>query len=614
MQQFEYAENEQLIELKKSIFTFCQRPNGMGGVMLIAGPRGVGKTRLVDESLNDRQANKKRNCLERLFGEDKYQCRKTIKDVQPRGLDRTIIAIDVEPYFPHSHVARKNTSLPAKDKHKKMNAIETEVATFQLIRNIIFALTSNLDPRVSLRKHGKTLSAKLGLGTYWFSQHAMLPKLSMVSRIVYYCFLLVFVVFTLNFSASYLVFSNDYFVIGGLATLFTLFLLIIPYIFLRWRDWCALEKISSLLYDLVHAQDIKKSGETSHELQSKMRNLWIIPLLLFFAAISFELSMLKGILTNYKPLVQGGFLAGALITSLNITRKHKLQTEFNQDNPIWMLTLLKRYLFMLHRCAIEPVLVFDELDKLEDDEELQCFLDVLLRLKHTLGSDITIILIGNFNLYRQLQKDRHNRSMTLGKLATLIQKDIVLGPMQYEIAAKMLSNSGEKDEDRNKTYWLRSHGNFSTLIRTLDYQKAVFDRQEEKVSAGMADIVNQLWSTKLQKALLPGDVLPTQFKFASEWVQTWIHSGMLNLANRFLTDNAIIAKDLDEVLTKKLYAEHEDKHNIIYDPFAEGQQALIDSDPELLMLLGEFVLFRFLQSKQVFIHEGLFIRLNEKKL
>jgi hypothetical protein len=97
------------------------------------------------------------------------------------------------------------------------------------------------------------------------------------------------------------------------------------------------------------------------------------------------------------------------------TRKssHNDHAHFDQSNPAWMVNLLRRYLFLCHRCGLEPVLVLDELDKLEELDEfygssenksnetanwmvakpkkpkdkLVLFLTALARLKASLGAE-----------------------------------------------------------------------------------------------------------------------------------------------------------------------------------------------------------------------------------
>lgn len=506
-----YAIDHELNKHKQSIRDFCRHKNGTSGVLFITGPRGIGKTRLVDEALNNRQGDIKRSWYEGLFGEDKDQCRIELTDIQPRGQNRTVVKIEVEPFFPHGY----QSSISGNADDDKQN--KRELATFQLIRNIVFALTSNLDPRFSTRKHGKTLLTKLGVKEYFFARNALLPRLSFLARILFYIYLFLVVFLSLNDIAFTLpIGCNEFFsflILNGLN--FSFFL--VAFVFLRCLDLWGLHKTSAKLYDLVHAQDIKKNSEFGSELNTRINNLWIIPIVLLIGAFSFDLvEGLKQVLKEYQPFIKGGFLAGVLITSLNITQKQKIQVQFSQDNPIWMLTLLKRYLFMLHRCGIEPVLVFDELDKLDQIDvkeqvnenkdqsgELDCFIDVLLRLKHSLGSYSNIILIGNIHLYQKLQEDRHNQKLTLGKLSTLIRRDIVLGAMSYEVANKYLDDKQIQNSDieLKKTYWLRSHGNFSTLIRSLDYQ-INFSPDEKEDSAYLTDCINRLWQSRMQQAVL----------------------------------------------------------------------------------------------------------------
>jgi hypothetical protein len=77
-----------------------------------------------------------------------------------------------------------------------------------------------------------------------------------------------------------------------------------------------------------------------------------------------------------------------------------------------------------------------------------------------------------------LQKDRHERTDgNLGLLATVIHQEVVLGPIGLDAVAQYLlvkfappepSAFNNSYDNRIKSMWLRTRGNFSTLSRIIE--------------------------------------------------------------------------------------------------------------------------------------------------
>ncbi len=145
---------------REQIRAYCQRATNTGGVLLVTGSRGSGKTRLVDEALNERDIDHKPSFFNKLFGNISNSQRIELTR-KPNNVNRHIIKVDVDPFFPHTHTTPDSTP-------------DENQLTLALIRNIIFALTSVIDCRYSQRKHGKTMRGKLGFWSYWFSNNALL--------------------------------------------------------------------------------------------------------------------------------------------------------------------------------------------------------------------------------------------------------------------------------------------------------------------------------------------------------------------------------------------------------------------------------------------------------
>ncbi|MEE9426266.1 MAG: hypothetical protein V3V18_15005 [Methylococcales bacterium] len=308
--------------------------------------------------------------------------------------------------------------------------------------------------------------------------------------------------------------------------------------------------------------------------------------------------------------------AGFLWVSSQRSQQH---IEYSGNNPVWMITLLKRYLNLCHRCGIEPVLVFDELDKLEDMEEwwnsriheinkaknyssdtdennnkrppkLDEFLLTLARLKASLGAEFLWVLIGGPNVYSRLRQDRHNRSDgALGMLATTIQQEVLVDPISFESTKQLFEEtySVSVDEQNIKTLWLRSYGNLSTIIRNHEREHYTYHAK----TAVLAKRLTEVWhaETQLDYIEFTTDEIWLD-KIAEEWVQSWIHTGMLVFANDLLK-KPIRYADMRNQLYEHWPDTLEAASSIVIHPEVIALQS---EDARLLMALGKQILFAYL--------------------
>ena len=606
---------------KKKIHQFCERPTHTGGVLLVTGTRGVGKTRLVDEALNERNTE--------------YGCGRIERLRLPRGLMRFIIKVDVDPNFPHP----KAEAGSGADTQPDENTL-----AFILIRNIVFALTSTIDSRFSLRKHGKTLYARLGFLNYWFAPNGLLPgvfkgwcvlmllgMLMSLTCLLHHGLILkwlpVFILQLLKIDAVAIPL--------GSAFACSAIIMVLAWLSLRWLDLRALAHISEDLYDLVHAQE--KNKNHTHEREDKSEISSKLPWFLLLAVLVWAFYNPQSLTSlskstpqeanaaaeniplspqttkENKPLIgsQALVLAAGMLVTFLVTRTRKStkldSANFGTKNPVWMITLLRRYLFLCHRCGLEPVLVMDELDKLEEIEywfkhhkhpsentetqaglsKLGMFLMAIARLKSSLGAEFLWILISGSKLYAYLQEDRHDcKNSALGLLATVIQQDIVVGPTAYNTAKTRYPGL---DDKKSKELWLRSRGNFATMIRMNEAgEELISSSREEK----LADAVIAVWSSEQQKRLLGfSNTLGIEEKLKSEWVQIWIHAGMLEVANRFVKQS-ILHSYFVNALAQAMLGKYDNQGNM-----SEEITALFSGTPDLLSLLGEKLFYAYLNDQ-----------------
>ena len=595
MEEFVEFEREKALTTVKE---YCEDGYRHGGVLLVCGQRGVGKTRLVDEALNEKSEH---HLLHSLFGDHNGRKRRLCKR-QPRGMQRQLIKVEVDPHFPlefSSEVPCATVNLNSAGADNLHSTTGTTInnnvssapvekpapssATYQLLRNIIFALTAHIDPRASLRRHGRTLRSRFGFRDYWFGRYAFWdPGHQARIWIDYISFFLLFIL-----GVQY-VFDKEY--------MFTLSLLVaIPLakIFLTRLDYLAVGRLSSQLYDLVHSQDFDKEGKDHKAWNIELKNKWQIGLsiLILFAAffsISIDLNSIgKGKLTPdgehydlYLSILIGLF--GGMLFLVTFTKKHAEQriSHFGQKNPVWMVTQLRRYLFLLHRCGIEPVLVFDELDKLTESE-LNDFLDAMKKLRLSVGADFLSILIGDNGLYLRYLRERHPEHAELGPLATLVQEQVHLGPVSPETLEQSL-------RQKAAIGWVRSRGIYAAIKETGELKPGC----ENQLASVLAASAKKLWAP--ENLLSRYDIF-NDHRYVSRmrdpWVVNNIHAGMGQFAEELirgavnLTHASILGND-----SVKSGIAHFDKIDLLND------------DSERLQKLGRFLWYQWL------IEDGVILR------
>ncbi len=633
---------------------FCERATNTGGILFVSGSRGTGKSWLVDDALNKRSIDNKPTFWNQLFG-NVSNSERLSRTREPNHVTRHIIKVDVDPYFPYSHTDSNTTS------------DEKDFST-ALISNIVFGLTSVIDCRYSQRKHGKTMRAKLGFKDYWFSNNALLWRknnyISKIALFVLPCFLLLLITWVHFFVPN--IMGNYFPHIIVSTTLSPL----ISWIYFRWCDWRSLEKMSNKLYALVHAELLNEKKDKSAG--RKQNNLWITLALVFlFILLCIGLSndievlinalesQLKVLSDPVKVLLGGSLAASIVWTSSQRSQQH---IEYGGKNPVWMITLLKRYLFLCHRCGIEPILVFDELNKLEDIDEwwkkrsqktnssdkssteqdgnsldesnlnnspnkLDQFLVTVAGLKASLGAEFLWILIGGPNVYSRLQQDRHDQpNGALGLLATTIQQEVLVAPISYPDTKQLINETDSTRSNENKiktlwrvfysylsksmgtdttqfddktnktkdkrikTLWLRSYANPSTIIR--NHEKEHYDYH--KKTKALANRLIKIWPAKKQLDYI--DFTTDKIwldKIEEEWVQSWIHTGMLVFANDLLK-KPIRYADMRNQLYKHWPDTLESASDIVIHPEIIALQS---EDTRLLMALGKQILFAYLTDK-----------------
>ncbi len=405
----------------------------------------------------------------------------------------------------------------------------------------------------------------------------------------------------------------------------------IAWILLRWRDWQALNKMSNKLYALVHANTTQQTNDNLHEIRHNY--LWFIALIILLLFIVFvgnpavfseEILKMLTEKTGLLSFLLGGSLTAAGFLWFSSQRLHH-HAEYGTDNPMWMITLLKRYLYLCHRCGIEPVLVFDELDKLEDMKEwwalrhqqanqsttdaaqtgnnkprktpskLDEFLLTVARLKVSLGAEFLWILVGGINLYTQkLQQDRHHRTDgALGLLATTIKQEVLVEPISFKDTKQLFEKTypSAVEEKKIKTLWLRSYANLATIIRNHEKQHYLY----HDTTVILANKLVELWPSKEQLNYI--DFTAEELwlnKIHDEWVQCWIHTGMLVLANNLLK-KPIRYREMREQIFQYWPETVASASDIEIHPVTLILQS---EDARLLMSLGKQLLFSYLVAEK----------------
>ncbi|WP_089724121.1 ATP-binding protein [Candidatus Thiosymbion oneisti] len=630
---FEPAEREEAL---KAIRAFLQEPaNAGGGILLVAGPRGVGKTRLVDEALNEKITQGSHAWWRRLFGDSGVRRRLRIRR-SPRGMERIVVPVAVDPFFPQSHHrpvrerpnAAKSTLSEGKanpgTKAGRPNDGElihdSESDAIRLLDNIIFALTSMVDPRSRVR-HGRTLRSRLGFWNYYFSSLALYrpdrrPTLGSALGIIIGLWGVASI-----FYIDWIDPGHDFTASLGIGSaLLLLIALVFSWLGLRLRDWRRAAYRGARLYDLVHAQDTRQTDQHQQERSLRLEHKWTLGAgaLLLLGALFF--SELQGLDQEWaKPALWKAMLAligtGLLIVGLRrrYSRDHK--ADFGPDNRAWRITLLRRYLFVLHQCGIEPVLVLDELDKLEEPRlspasivekgdcesgesmpiELWRFQCALQRLKQSLGAEFLWILIGGQGLFANLQRHRQPSAQgMLGPLATLIRRELVLGPVSLETAQQYFSqregrtDSSEEDLKRIAAgLWLEAKGIYSEMVR-LDAERRLaktdYPKPIQEYAQRLAEQVAKLWGPVTQIMALDLPQAGEQARFADyllnrEWNQVWLRTGFLELGYQLLSPHAY---RLQHAAMEEL------------PPPITAVESLADGDLEALIKLGRLALYGYL--------------------
>ena len=682
----------------KQIRDFCETPalNG-GGMILVTGQRGVGKTRLVDEALNERcELKSLRARIERLVlvacGHDPCRHRRLTRR-RPRGLSRILLPVPVDPFFPDGGTVAA-TATPGQSAGADHGALDGD--TLALLRNLVFALTSTIDPRYAIRRHGRTLKARLGPVTYWFTRTALIrpqhtPKsdgiIGLCLALAYLPGSLVYLWvgeprLALDFNSVMMFLS--WVLLFPLTTLFA-------WIWLRHLDFARLRRMTSDLYDLVHAQQF------STEAQTRIERTWrwelkaqrVIQALATLAVVGGGLLAYPGTLpfvtrlvgqpgiavgtgqvgapepvrtaaigtdrsagsesashapspSNSKekgagsdsaaedtkttangrsaqPRVLGGtnqaqgaaspsdsptaghgqagplnngaadgketrsplvgpavgasihplaapLIALAGLTALGFvgTSSSRRHASFGAGNRVWMISLLRCYLYMLHRAGLEPVLVVDEIDKLgvtadslrrqrecsdpPGASDLDRFIATLVRLKQSLGAELIWILIDSEMFYPRVIADR-NRPLGQGPLATLIQDEVGLNPIsfteykEYRAHADVPGSSNTVAEAVLAKRWLEARGVYFGLCAKSKADAPMSPINvdlTDSLALFMAQVLDHLRENNL--AVLARCVRQTQTQAQefqedmarNPWHRRYLEMGLMDLAARLI--------------------------------------------------------------------------------
>ena len=524
---FNELEREDLI---KSIQGYLERPVYEGGVIVICGPRGAGKTRLVNQALN---GERRTGWWDKLLGDG--GTRKRLSRMRPpRGIHRQIIQVNVDPFFPHIYADKGNK----KKSNKQSKDISTP--TRALLRNLLFALTSNLDPNVQQRSSGRNLRARLGSLHYWLSPSALTLEQHRGD--------LRFRTIALWATLAASPFCS--FIVGKPSLLLPLALLP-AWMMLRARDWLAVARLNRTLYALAHADEVRESDDSKRKIEIGFQRKWGI------AGLSLLLTS-SGVALWLHPewreeiLLAITVFGGVLSLNLLRSRREKSHIGYGMDNLAWPLTLLRRYLFLLHRCGIEPVLVLDELDKLEPggldtggeegckyacDCHLDDLLAAMLRLKQAMGAEFFWVLVGNTGLYERIANARAAKAQAphkgMAPLATLSQVEFCLGPIGYSTTRKYLGDL-KLPRKLHGLAWLVAGGVYSNLRRIAEERGASLPGDLDQASR-ISTRLDDLWDSPAQAICMSlGQDHPHRHLLASDWNQIWIRTGLLQYGREIL--------------------------------------------------------------------------------
>lgn len=538
---------------------FLNNPPHNGGVLLVCGERGSGKTHLVDAALSgNKQKNDKQYLICSLLGECSLRRKKTVKR-PPRYQERHIIQVPIDPFFPH---ITTNT----KEKENENNRVDFSELQQLLIKNIIFALTSTLDPRYSVRYHGRTLRERLGWYDYWLSPTALWgSKYSMpFLKNILIAFIPLFVLLT---SIQGLILPNESIHYSTLVAIILscLTLPVIAQFFLRWLDWKALQKYSGRLYDLIHAEEAKQSLDNDRQFKlshdGKTENtghLLQTTAIALTAGCGVFIASGGSLPTNLNSppvLALLAMLLGGIFTySISHSKQKKWHRDFGTKNPAWRVTLLRRYLHLLHRCGIEPVLVIDELDKLDQhfppsdsSTELNQFLEAFSRLKQSLGAHFFWVLVDEYRIFETVLAAR--KTPLQQAAATLIQDVVVIGSIPFVVASQQLIKIAPKvDVMLHPYYWIHAKGLFSGLREILDERHQVLALPLINRAHNLNTALSAVWDFEHPSLVqLFGYDNLNQLALKHHAYSHLLHNGMLAFANVILhfenNDNMLTVED-----------------------------------------------------------------------
>jgi len=440
--------------------------------LLVSGPKGTGKTRLVKEAFLKAEG--------RVISESKEEMpRKTISV----WVDLSTLEI----HAPLVEVVDDNDNDQENKSEEKENEISSEINIriseknnipekstignkFKLKRKhfnitdkstliaIIQATVRRFSPHVFFRYKGAGLRTQLGFRKFYFSlprssQKIFISKPYLMGILLFGMFLTVcysplfFLYYTshvphLSFYQAPSIFKwlvqNGYFMDLMVSFFSVVSVFFISWFLLRWHEMFLIRRRFNRLYLMSFSDKYEKSWEKSSSLLNKIENAAsLLP-----RSLPFNLS--------------GKFL---------LEKKIKEFGNIYSDVPN-LLDQLKIFLFQLHRIGLEPILVIDELDKLgtatklirtldhdrknwvwdhqiqqlasnwQENNGLMIFFDILLRFKESLGKHFPIVLIGDINTKRFMEFSK------LNNLAyhTLIKETVLIGQIKVEAWGKVLSH------------------------------------------------------------------------------------------------------------------------------------------------------------------------------
>ncbi len=504
----DFFQDDRIAAQIQAIRKFCETPaHQSGGILLLSGPRGSGKTRLVDYALNagktagsakNNHPNRARSIIYKLwailFGEDRRR-RRLITLRQPRTTNRILLPVAVDPFFPHEPPTTSSDQTASRiNRDTQSEAGTCNQDVIRLLKNILFGLTSTIDTRLSIRCCGRTLHAALGWVRTWLSPTACyMPG---VSHHLWTRALKGIAIVVLPCVAYYLAQPLITVLLDYMSTTHTIhmtpltpswiqcvIIATFSWLYLRWRDLRGIGRMGQRLYDLVHAQSFAQNQQLQFErhLQWQMngRNLLQVASLLLITG-GVGIAFAGSGLVFSTPLILLLLGSSWFFWSHHLTKQ--VHTTFGDGNRVWMITLLRRYIFLLHRCGLEPVLVLDELDKLSVDKDLRelslndppgpdviRLLHILSNLKQSLGTYFLWILIDTHHLYNILIRQRTGSAITAsgwqGPVATLIHTELLVRPLSFaELTGYLDQQHSTMDQYQRASFWLETRGLFSRIV------------------------------------------------------------------------------------------------------------------------------------------------------